>query len=499
MRIPRPLKVARKPALSRRRFLAGSLVLAAGCRTPALLDSASDSGPDSDPLRDSPSDSPSDSPGDSPLHTGDTGDTGEVEPVETFDASLYAEDVALFPTAVMAGVIETASARLACTVGDAQPVRCVVFDAELALLQEHEVTPSETGAVMLDVTGLPQPGAWYGYCFLRESEDAETVRSAVGRFRAALDEAALEPLRLAIGACNGVGNDPWPTMSVTAGQEPDLFLHLGDMAYNDGRTSAEDLRDNWRWYLSGDGYRELFAACGLLATWDDHEVTNNWTPASVEDELEALCKEVYFEHIPVWRDEETGRIWRSYRWGLTAEIFVLDCRSERVPDSRNTDEAEYISLEQMDWLKQALVDSPCVFKIVMNSVPITNMPTLWDLAAEDRWEGYDAQRDELLLQLSAEGIEDVYFVSGDFHVCFAALIEPGMGGAAGRTFEVACTSGNSNILGEFLVDTDPDQFFYGTSSARAVILDLDPDTREVTVRFLDGDGNVDEELVLTQA
>ncbi|MCP4809198.1 MAG: hypothetical protein GY913_12715 [Proteobacteria bacterium] len=482
MDTPRPKKKGHRGGVSRREMLAGALALTAGCRTP----SGEDSGV---PLDTADTGRESDRPMDS--DPADTGDTG-VEP-EPFDLSPYTEDPGLFPTAVMAGIVEQTSIRLACTVADLGDVRVVVWDDTQVLVHDVDATPSDTGALQLDVEGL-EPGRWYGYAFLREDE---RLRSIAGRFHTAPDDAALEPLTLALSACNGSGNDPWPILSVIAEEDVHLLLHLGDMVYNDGRTTAEEFRENWRWYLSGDGYREAYARSGLLATWDDHEVTNDWDPDSVDPDTVAKALETYFEHIPVWRGED-GQIWRSYRWGLTAEIFVLDCRSERVPGSRLGDAAQYISTEQMEWLKAALAASPCVFKVVMNSVPITDMPSLWDVAAADRWEGYAAQRDELLFELSAQGIDDVYFVAGDFHVNFVALVEPRMGGAAGRTWEIACTSGNNNPLGEWLVDTAPDQFTFGTQHERAVLLDLDPTTKEVTVRFLNQNGDLDEEQVLSQ-
>ena len=479
MKTPRPKKNGRT-GVSRRGVLAGALAVAAGCRAevPALQ-----------------GDSTLDSDLDSLLDTGETGETRETgdtgEVVEPFDIEAWAEDVALFPTAVMAGVIEQTSVRVACTVEDLGAVTLVVWDEDRVLVHERQVTPSETGAVMEEVTDL-EAGRWYGYAFVRDD-----VRSAAGRFHTAPEDGAFAPLTLALSACNGSGNDPWPILSVTAEEDVHLLLHLGDMAYNDGRTTAEQFRENWRWYLSGDGYREAFARSGLLATWDDHEVTNDWEPGAVDEETVETALETYFEHLPVWRGED-GRIWRSYRWGMTAEIFVLDCRTERDPDSRLGDDAQYISTEQLDWLVEALATSPCAFKIVMNSVPITDMPSLWDVAAADRWEGYAAQRDALLFELSAQGIDDVYFVAGDFHVCFVAKVQPDMGGAAGRTWEIACTSGNQNPLGDWLQDTAPDQFTFGTSNPRAVLLDLDPMTKEVTVRFLNQNGDLDEEQVLSQ-
>jgi alkaline phosphatase D len=187
--------------------------------------------------------------------------------------------------------------------------------------------------------------------------------------------------------------------------------------------------------------------------------------------------DAYFELLPIDAEGPAYVLWRSFRWGLTAEILVLDCRYERKPS-----QGLYMSAEQMDWIKQRLQDSPCHFKIIMNSVPITNMPFVWDVAANDRWEGYPASRNELLSFISQNRIDNVWFISGDFHVCFVSQLEPTPSDFASTLREIAVTGGNTNLLGSGLGGA---QFAYGTSSARALLVTLDPQANAVNVRFVD--------------
>ena len=41
----------------------------------------------------------------------------------------------------------------------------------------------------------------------------------------------------------------------------------------------------------------------------------------------------------------------------------------------------------MDWLKQALSDSPCAFKVILNSVPIMGFTDVWP-ELMDRWQAF---------------------------------------------------------------------------------------------------------------
>lgn len=442
-----------------------------------------------------------------------TGDdtTGDDVPEEcrgepiAFDPDGIPMDETTFPLAVMAGAMKPTSVLLSTLIDDARPKRLRIWrdhpqDGMVHLIDDLDVTPDADGYGKTRIENLC-PGTWYRYgYFADDGTGTLTARSLVGEFRTALEENTLEPLTVALTSCNGYPNRPWPALLTTAEEYYDLFIHLGDMAYNDGSMSLEDFRQSWRRHLAvSDGGTQMgmaraYARAGLYATWDDHEVGDNFDPETVDPALLRNAIDAYWELIPLEGEDEGHRLWRSYRWGKTAEFIILDCRGERLPSTRETPQAQYISPEQMAWLQTRLAQSPCQFKVVVNSVPITNMPGIWDVAAEDRWEGYPAQRDALLDFIESEAIDNVWFVAGDFHVCFVGRVEPGDQGVVGRTWEIACTGGNTNPLGTSLPG---DQFPYRTSSPRATLLTFDPAANAVNVRFIDpetGDDAYNESL-----
>ncbi len=418
-----------------------------------------------------------------------------------FDPNAIAQDDVTFPLAVMAGEMRPTSAMFAVWIADVAPKLLRVWtpaDAgSVTLVAEQQVVPDPAGFVKVTIEGLC-PGTWYEYGYFVEQGDALVGRSLIGRVRTAIADDALEPLVIAMSACNGdAGGDyTWPALDVMADEYYDVFLHLGDMAYNDGLFSLPEYRENWRRYFGADGFKRVFGAAGLYATWDDHEIDDNsgfdprsMAPMDLERRANALTS--YFEALPIDGGPPEFRLWRSFRWGLTAEIIVLDCRYER-----RASQGIYISQAQMDFVKERLAQSPCHFKVVMNSVPITNMPFIWDIAAFDRWEGFPEQRDELLQFIDANQIANVWFLSGDFHVCFVSRIEPDGQNLSAVTREIACTGGNTNILGETLLGG---QFAYGTSQPRGAIIMFDPEANAVNVRFIDPDtGEDDYDESLTQ-
>lgn len=418
-----------------------------------------------------------------PADTGEPTDTGP--PTERFDVASVPEDIDLFPTAIQAGAMKQESALLAIFVGDAAAIRLRVWqpleDDEVALYLDEAFEPDRDGYLKVHVSGLA-PGEWYAWCALRENEDGDFVgRSLAAQFRTALPDGSREPVTVAISSCNGSSNDPWPALLQTAEEYYDLFIHLGDMAYNDACSSLTDFRESWRWYLSGDGFRAAYARSGLYATWDDHEITNNWSGDDIDPTLYANAQQSMFEVLALEEDKDR-RLWRRYRWGETVEFFVLDCR-----DERSEADGHYISPEQLDWLLSGLSDSPCHFKVVAHSVPITNMPPLWDLAADDRWEGFPGQRQAVLDHIKADGIRNVWFVSGDFHVCFVARVEDDL-----DLWEVAVSGGNSNPLGDSLNWFYPDQFPYSLGGPRTTLLTFDPDDDTVLVRFINPESGAED-------
>jgi phosphodiesterase/alkaline phosphatase D-like protein len=423
-----------------------------------------------------------------------TGDATTGEPAVcagqpiAFDPAAIALDAALFPTAVMAGEMRPTSVMLAFFIAEPGPRTLRVWRSsevpgEVNLIHETQVEPGVDGFLKVTVDELC-PGTWYSYGLFVGEPDAFTARSLLGEFRTAIADDALEPLTLALASCNG-SSLVWPSMTVTADEYYDMFIHLGDMAYNDGATSLAEFRASWRKYLGAEGYKLAFSRAGLYATWDDHEIDNNSNFDRETMDPQQLAKrqnafDTFFEALPIDAEGPDYQLWRSFRWGLTAEIIVLDCRYERRPSMQ-----QYISPAQMAFLKERLLTSPCHFKVIMNSVPITNMPGVWDFAADDRWEGYAAQRNEVLDHIDQHDIKNVWFLSGDFHVCFVSRLEPAGQKLSARTREIAVTSGNTNPLPEFLSQLDPPQFSYGVHQPRAVLLTFDPQADNVHVRFLD--------------
>jgi alkaline phosphatase D len=198
------------------------------------------------------------------------------------------QDDSVYPLAVMAGEMKPESAVLAIFIADGDPKTLRVWQpgpdaGTVNLLVETSVEPDADGYAKVPVDGLC-PGQWYQYAYFEPNFSA---RSPIGEFRTAIADDVLEPLTLAVTACTGDAFD-WPALSFMADEYYDMFIHLGDMAYNDGSVSLAEYRASWKDYLAVDDMKKAYLRAGLYATWDDHEVDNNssWDPRTMDpDEL----------------------------------------------------------------------------------------------------------------------------------------------------------------------------------------------------------------------
>jgi alkaline phosphatase D len=292
-------------------------------------------------------------------------------------------------------------------------------------------------------------------------------------------------------ACTNRRMQPWVAISATAKQNVDLFLHLGDISYNDSATVPDEFRALWKNALTDPGYKALLPKTGWYAVWDDHEISNDLDPETTDPVRMAIAKDSFFENIAQQRGSN-GELWRSYSWGGTAEFFLLDCRTERKPSTIGTPDATYLSRAQMDWFKGALKASKAHFKVVLNSVPITRFPPpLWAVQ-NDRWQAYEAQREELLNFIVDENIEHVLFMSGDFHLGLVMRVEKE--GPRRRMWEIAAGPGGNSGNPLSLVWESPanrpvgfpkEQFAYCGGIPAVTTVALNPKDNTVTVKFID--------------
>ncbi len=397
------------------------------------------------------------------------------------------EDVAGFPWAIQVGDAESSTALVSVRTTLPGLTLKVMRGTTSGWVEQQSIsglTPDDK-VVQVSLQGLA-PDYRYSLAFYSDSGE---LRSPVARFRTALPPGESRVIRFGATSCLG-GNRPWPSMQRLAEENLDFFCLLGDTMYadwdNDGDVVYNEAHYEAKWesVLAVDGLVQMAKSTSLISAWDDHEVENNW-PSDAPHAV--IARRSFGRALPIV--EKNGQsIWRSIRWGDALEVFVLDIRSER-------DGAQYISVEQMDWFKSALSSSPCRFKVVMNTVPITKLGALIAIGQQDRWEGHPQQREEILNYISDNDVAGVLWITGDFH--FGAVSNLSSSGVGSDAWEVMCGPGGSaiNPAARLLfpfghIDTIVKEF-------NSVLFEADPDAGTIRFQFIGDDGGVIREKMLT--
>ena len=171
----------------------------------------------------------------------------------------------------------------------------------------------------------------------------------IGRFRTApADSRSVSFTWSGDTAGQGWGIDPaqggMRTYRTVAGNDPDFFIHSGDTIYADCPVERElkladggiwqnvvteeksavaqtlaQFRGNYKYNLLDEHQRAFNAQVPIFAQWDDHEVTNDWSPQGTFDasgfasdgqsKLVMRARRAFHEFMPTRRiAEEDGRV-----------------------------------------------------------------------------------------------------------------------------------------------------------------------------------------------
>jgi alkaline phosphatase D len=164
--------------------------------------------------------------------------------------------------------------------------------------------------------------------------------------------------------------------------------------------------------------------------------------------------QAFFEHMPRIRNtSQPDLIYGSLSLGGNAELFLLDERQYRddqpcgdqfgttnCPEGIADQGRTMLGPEQKRWFTEGLASSRATWKLVGNQVMFMSLDVPAGNALNpDQWDGYAAEREELMRFLIDRGIEDVAVVTGDIHTFFAGQVtpsgaEPDLAGAAATEF-----------------------------------------------------------------
>ncbi len=250
---------------------------------------------------------------------------------------------------------------------------------------------------------------------------------------------------------------------------PDFFLHAGDQIYADGPLAAEmklpdgtfwrnivtkekskvaetldEFRGNYRYNLLDPAFRRFRREVPFIPTWDDHEVRNNWYPGQelggdpryVEQKTDVLADRARHAMREYSTLGSTEKNYRSFRYGPTLEVFVLDGRSYRTANSENVSPSDhFLGRAQLDWLKAGIAASKSTWKVLLSNMPfatvVVDPPRPDHRVVHDGWgneggppKGRELEIAELLSFAKKTRIKNLVVLTADVHHAAAHEFSP---------------------------------------------------------------------------
>jgi alkaline phosphatase D len=244
---------------------------------------------------------------------------------------------------------------------------------------------------------------------------------------------------------------------------PDFFIHSGDHIYADCPVPSElklpngeiwrnivteeksavahslaQFRGNYKYNWLDQNLRGFHAEVPMFAQWDDHEVTNDWSPVGSVDEtgyaadgtskLVARARRAFFEFMPIREvPERSGRVYRRISYGPLLDVFLIDMRSYRDSTWNKRDdksEAFILGQEQLAWLKRELLASDATWKVIAADLPIGLISEDAIALGDGPLERREHEIADLLAFMKRAGIRNTLWLTADMHYTAAHHYDP---------------------------------------------------------------------------
>lgn len=343
----------------------------------------------------------------------------------------------------------------------------VASDPELSMVVKSGTFIAEEAhdyTIKVDVTGL-QSGTTYYYGF-----SALGKNSLTGRTKTTPIAEQASHLKFGVVSCSNYQAGYFNGYRrLAARNDIDAVIHLGDYIYEYqdggyGDTSLigkrpikpghelitlEDYRIRYSTYRLDSSLARVHQQHPFITVWDDHESANDSYEGGAQNHSEgaegawevrkADAKKAYFEWMPI-RDNASGQVFRHIGYGNIMDLFLLDTRLEgrekqieNVQDSSLQDTNRTIlGSEQREWLFEQLKNSDAKWKVIGQQVIFSELNVGWAAIADpsfsffgleslflDIWDGYPAERQKVIDLITADSINNVVILTGDFHTTLA--------------------------------------------------------------------------------
>ncbi|WP_083228341.1 alkaline phosphatase D family protein [Veronia pacifica] len=346
-------------------------------------------------------------------------------------------------------------------------------------INADEIKRENDFTVRINLDGMMDENQFYHYQF-----EYGQRSSIIGRCRTLpASTTTLEQLKLAVLTCQDFTTGYYNAFSHLADEAVDFVVHMGDFIYEysqyegfedstlPGRkltfpsgqklaTTLEDFRHAYKTYRSDKQLQKAMAQHTWILSTDDHDCADNCYWNYEEDTLglpshdsrhqldaQALMdiklssQKAWFEYVPTRVDinEDASHphdyltIYRNFKFGQLAEIFMTDSRTYRsepscdskdlndgsqcmdIPDPKRT----MLGDRQRNWLIDGINTSDSHWKIWGNQTLVAKFGLTGILREyqinKDAWDGFPEERKTIARAIKDNGTNNFVTLTGDLH------------------------------------------------------------------------------------
>lgn len=324
--------------------------------------------------------------------------------------------------------------------GDTQPLADIVAvdwavatDAGMNTVVARGSVPASAllgHSVHVEVGGL-EPGRRYHYQFA-----ALGRHSVVGRTRTA-PVGPVSSVRFASLNCQHYQSGEYAAMrDIASDSALDFVVHLGDYIYEGSELGTAftltDYRKFHALYKGDPLLRAAHAAHPWFLTWDDHEVVNDYSGsrgAASFVQRRSAAYQGWYENMPLRlagadSNLPDPQLYRHRQWGDLLDLLVLDLRQYR--SAQNLADGTILGATQRSWLRDRVAGRTGAWHCWANSIMLGQLidPSGSGYMFTDQWDGFVSERNAVLGQAHAAGIEDFVVITGDWHSAFVQDLRP---------------------------------------------------------------------------
>jgi len=267
--------------------------------------------------------------------------------------------------------------------------------------------------------------------------------------------------------------------------EPSFFVHTGDIVYYDRLAKTLPLaRWHWARMYSLPTNVEFHRQVASYFIKDDHDTWMNdcWPGMKTKFMGDFTFEQglaVFLEQVPMGE-----RTWRTFRWGKDLQIWLVEGRDFRSPNTMPDGPDKTIwGQEQKEWFKRTVQESDATFRILISPTPLVGPDRS---NKHDNHSNVDFAHEGNELREFISNQKNTYVICGDRHWQYVSV------DAKTGTREYSCGPASDEHAGGWSNDQrlPEHQYLNVIGGFLAVIVDRPEGRPTVTFRHYGVDGDI---------